>query len=81
MDNVDYDKYFTLNKNNTRNNEYKLEVKMHTTNTFGNSFNYRVVKIWTVPSEVVASETVVIFKNRVDGVFENIFEIYRNCRV
>ncbi len=34
--NVDYVKYFTLNKNNTRNNEYKLEVKTHTSNTLGN---------------------------------------------
>ncbi len=34
------------------------------------------VKIWnSLPSEVVASETVVIFKNRQDSVFENIFEI------
>ncbi len=49
---------------------------MHTTNTLGNSFNYRVVKIWnSLPSEVVASETVGTFKNRLNSVFENIFEI------
>ncbi len=75
-DNVDYDKYLTLNKNSTRNNGYKLEVKMLTTNTLGNSFNYRVVKIWnSLPLEVVDSETVGIFKNRLDSIFENIFEI------
>ncbi len=74
MDNIDYDKYLTLNKNSTRNNGYKLEVKMHTTNTLVKSFKYRVVKIWnSLPSEVVARETVVIFKNRLDSVFENIF--------
>ncbi len=36
----------------------------------------KVVKIWNSrPSEVVASETVNIFKNRLDSIFENIFEI------
>ncbi len=40
VDNLDYAKYFTLNTNKTRNNGYKLEVKTHTTNTLGNSFNY-----------------------------------------
>ncbi len=76
MDNIDYVKYLTLNKNSTRNNGYNLEVKMHTTNIFSNSFNYRVVKIWnSLPSEVVASETVCTFKNRLDSIFENIFKI------
>ncbi len=74
MDNVNYDKYLTLNKNSTRNNRYRLEVKSYT-NTFGNSFNNRVVQIWnSLLSDVVASEIVVIFKNRLDRVFENIFE-------
>ncbi len=76
VDNVDYAKYFTLNTNKTRNNGYKLEVKTHTTNTLGNSFNYRIVKIWnSLPSEVVASESVGSFKSRLDGVFKNSFEI------
>ncbi len=57
VDNVDYAKYFTLNTNNTRNNGYKLEVKTHTMNTLGNSFNYKVVKIWnSLPSEVVVKQ-------------------------
>ncbi len=73
VDNVDYDKYFTLNKNSTKNNGYKLKVKMQITNTLGNSFNYRVVKILkSLPSEVVASETVGTFKNRLDRVFERL---------
>ncbi len=71
VDNVDHAKYFTLNTNKTRNNGYKLKAKTHTTNTLGNSFNYRVVKIWnSLPSGVVASETVGTFKNRLDIVFE-----------
>ncbi len=75
MDNVNYDKYLTLNKNSTRNNGYRLEVKTYT-NTFGNSFNYRVVKIWnSLLSDVVASEIVGTFKNRLDRVFKNIFKI------
>ncbi len=75
VDNVDYAKYFTLNTNKTRNNGYKLEVKIHTMNILGNSFNYRVVKILnTLPSEVIANETGT-FKSRLDGVFENSFEI------
>ncbi len=65
-----------MNTNNIRNNGYKLQVKTHTTNTLGNSFNYRVVKIWnSLSSEVVGSETVGTFKSRLDGVFENSFEI------
>ncbi len=69
--NVDYVKYFTLNTKNTRNNGYKLEVKTHTTNTLGNSFNYRVLKIGnSLPSEVVANETVDTFKSRLDRMFE-----------
>ncbi len=72
VDNVNY-KYLTLNKKKYYNG-YKLEVKTHTTNTLGKSFNYRVVKIWnTLSSEFVASETVIIFKNGLDSVFENIF--------
>ncbi len=71
-----YEKYSTLNKNNTRNNGYKLEVKTHITNTLGNSFNYRVVKIWnSLPSEVVASGTVGTFKSRLDRVFKKSFQI------
>ncbi len=71
VDNVDYEKYFTLNKYSTRNNGHKLEVKMHTTNTFSNSFNYRVVKIWnSLPSEVVANKIVGTLKNRLDREFE-----------
>ncbi len=66
----------------TRNNGYKLEVKTHTTNTLGNSFNYRVVKIWnSLPSEVVASETLGTFKSRLDEVFENSFKTDWNYRV
>ncbi len=76
VDNVNYAMYFTLNKNNTRNNGYKLEVKTHTLNTLGNSFNNRVVKFWnSLPSEVVASETVGTFKNILHRVFENSFAI------
>ncbi len=76
VDKVDYAKYFTLNTNNSRNNRYKLEVTIHTMNILGNSFNYRVVKILnTLPSEVIANETVGTFKSRLDGVFENSFEI------
>ncbi len=76
VDNVHYAKYSTLNTNKTRNNGYKLEVKTHTTNILGNSFNYRVVQIWnSLPSEIIASETEGTFKNRLDGVFKNSFEI------
>ncbi len=54
----------------------------HTMNTLGNTFNYRVVKIWnSLPSEVVASESVGTFKSRLDGVFKNSFEIDWNCRL
>ncbi len=82
VDNVDYAKYLTLNTNKTRNNGNKLEVKTHSVNTLGNSFNYRVVKIWTsLPSEVVANKTVGTFKCRLDGMFENSFEIDWNYRV
>ncbi len=75
VDNVDHAKYFTLNTKNTRNNGYKLKIKTNTKNTLGNSFNYRVLKIGnSLPSEVVASETVGTFKSRLDGVFRNSFE-------
>ncbi len=47
----------------------KLKVKTHTMNTLGNSFNYKVVKIWnSLPSDVIASKTVCTFKNRLDSV-------------
>ncbi len=59
-----------------RNNGYKLEVKIDTMNALGNSFNYRVVKIGnSLPSEVAASEKLGTFKNRLDRVSKNIFEI------
>ncbi len=70
-DSVDYTKYFTLNTNKTRNNAYKLEVKKNTTNSLGNSFNCRVVKVWnSLPSEVVAREIIGTFKNRLDSIQE-----------
>ena len=75
VDNVDYTKYFELNNNHTRNNGYKLMVKMHNTNILGNFFMYRVVNNWNkLPSEVVESNTVDIFKSKLDEVFNDLFE-------
>jgi ribonuclease P/MRP protein subunit RPP40 len=74
FDNVDYRKYFTLNENSTRNNGYKLAVKSHNTSVLGNFFTYRVVKYWnSLPPEVVSSETISTFKNRLDKVFKSTF--------
>ncbi len=60
FDNVDYEKYFTLNQNSNRNNGYKLNVKAHN----GSIFTYRVLNFWNkLPSSIVSSQTVGIFKN------------------
>ena len=50
-------------------------VKMHNTNILGNFFTYRVVNNWNkLPSEVVESNTVDIFKSKLDEVFSDLFE-------
>ncbi len=75
FDNVDCRKYFTLNQNSNRNNEYKLNVKAHNSSILGNFFTYRVVNFWNkLPSSVVFSKTVGILKSILDKGFKDIVD-------
>ena len=75
IDNIDYTQFFTLNTNPTRNNGYKLDVKQFNTNIMGNFFSRRTVKYWNkLPAEVVSTENVQTFKNRLKKIFNEWYE-------
>ncbi len=76
FDSVDYKKYFTLNQNSNRNNGYKLNVKVYNgSSILCNVFTYRVVNFWNkLPSSIVSSQTVEIFRSRLDKELKDIID-------
>lgn len=73
FDDVDYRNYFTLDDDAiTRNNGVKLRGRRFRTNVAKNFFTYGVVNYWNgLPSEVVSSTSVNMFKNRIDKHFKS----------
>jgi hypothetical protein len=69
IDNVEIGDY-NLELNNesiTRSNGFKLKVKGYKTMALGNSFSYRIINDWNnLPSEIVSSNTLAIFKSKLD---------------
>ena len=67
FDNVDYREMFQLSEGVTRNNGYKLELKRYQRDLCGNYFTYSICGKWNaLPAEVVNSDSVEQFKNRLD---------------
>lgn len=68
IENVNYEKYFTIDTSNTtRGNGYKIVGKRFRTNEAKYFFFNRVVNIWNgVPSAVIDCSTVETFKKRLD---------------
>ena len=70
-DDLDIDKYFTLDHSNfTRNNGYKLIGKPLGSYESKHFFFNRVVNVWNqLPREVVSCNTIHTFKNHLDKYF------------
>ena len=68
IENMDMEKYFTIDTSNiTRNNGYKIVGKRFQTNEAKHFFFNRVVNVWNgLPSNVIDCSTTVIFKKRLD---------------
>ena len=67
FENVDYRKLFKLSENPTRNNGWKLDPPRFRTTLCGNFFSYKIVNTWNdLPSHVVNSTSVDMFKSRLD---------------
>ena len=73
FENVDYRKLFKLSENPTRNNGWKLDPPRFRTTLCGNFFSYKIVNTWNeLPSHVVGSTSVDMFKNRLDKVLHTL---------
>ena len=70
--NVKYEKYFNLDIScTTRNNGFKLKGKRYETDIAGHYFFNRVINEWNkLPAHVVASNTLEIFKSRLDKYYQ-----------
>ena len=70
-DNLDINKYFTLDQSNfTRNNGYKLIGQPFVSFESKHFFFNRVVNVWNqLPREIVNCSTILTFKNRLDIYF------------
>ena len=68
IENMDMEKYFTIDTSNiTRNNGYKIVGKRFQTNEAKHFFFNRVVNVWNgLPSNVIDCSTTEIFKKRLD---------------
>lgn len=67
LDNVEFEKFFTLSNNATRNNGFKLEKRRYYTSASERFFSYSIINTWnSLPPEVVTSTSMTIFKKRLD---------------
>ena len=68
IENIDMEKYFTIDTSNiTRNNGYKIVGKRFQTNEAKHFFFNRVVNVWNgLPSNVIDCSTTDVFKKRLD---------------
>ena len=68
IENMDMEKYFTIDTSNiTRNNGYKIVGKRFQTNEAKRFFFNRVVNVWNgLPSNVIDCSTTDVFKKRLD---------------
>ena len=71
IENVDYRNLFEFSRNQTRSNGWKLDLKRYSTTQCGEFFTYKIASYWNkLPSEVVNSDTVIQFKNKLDKVID-----------
>ena len=67
IDKIDFDKFFTLSRNITRNNGYKLEAKRYHSSANERFFSNFVVNPWnSLSSKVVCSSSLASFKHNLD---------------
>ena len=72
IDNIDFDSYFTYNKNNTRGHSQKIDKPRANTRLRLKSFSHRVINMWnSLPEETITSPSLNSFKNALEKVWEN----------
>jgi hypothetical protein len=75
IDNIDFNKFFSLNRNVTRNNGYKLEAKRFHSSASERFFSNSVINHWnTLTSSVVCSISLSSFKANLDKELPRYFE-------
>ena len=73
IENIDYNKLFTLSNNQTRSNGLKLNLKRFNTTQCGNFYTYKISSYWNrLPADVVNSTNVNQFKLKLDKVINNL---------
>ena len=71
--NVEYNKLFTLSRNQTRSNGWKLELKRYNTTQCGQFFSYSICNTWnSLPASVVNSASVEEFKGKLDKIIRTL---------
>ena len=71
--NIEYNKLFTLSRNQTRSNGWKLELKRHNTTQCGQFFSYSICNTWnSLPESVVNSASVEEFKGKLDKIIRTL---------
>jgi superfamily I DNA and/or RNA helicase len=78
IDNIDFNKFFSLSTNITRNNGFKLEVNRFLTSISERFFSYSIINPWnSLPSKVVSSSSLQLFKINLDEFLPRYIEGHR----
>ena len=73
FNNVDFRSIFQLSEGRTRNHGFKLELKRYNGDLCGNFYSYKIGNYWNaLPPDVVNSDSVDQFKNRLDKVLHRL---------
>ena len=68
VDNLEFEQFFPLTNNKTRNNDFKIYIRHCKTNKRKFSFTYRVANLWNaLPTTVKLAQNTNQFKNHLDG--------------
>ena len=73
IDNLDFDTFFSLNNNQTRGHQWKLQKPSVSKNKIRrNTFSYRVINNWNnLPDQVVNCDSINAFKNALEKHWSN----------
>ena len=73
FNNVDSSSVFTLADNNLRNHGWKLQLQRYRTRPYGDFMTNKIGNLWNrLPQNVVASDSVDMFKRRIDRILHDL---------